>query len=317
MLTKELFFAYLSLDNDGNKPSVYIDASGAVYLNLSMAEIRLCATSEEVGMISDSDISQPLDITEIKAAGEVDMVLGRAVRLNYLANTRTFTIALPGVVAYTSESFGDDETVSEKTLDQLKDYINREDSNERYDLYELPNGYTIIYDKIAGRLRRVVTTSGRIFDESNYMQIADSTIYFRSLGWIFNYDTGILTFDDDTLSGRVAIQIKRLNDEPWNPEVIGLNGKIVGYNNASVIKVTDGEIVYQDIDKNKIEVTNILGNYAFYMIEDPNTAGSLPNDIYAIIRGTDRFREFKGIIKVELDSSLTGGVPQYKYVGTF
>jgi hypothetical protein len=114
---------------------IVLGATGDAWLQLTLAEIT--AKTELADNLSNAVLPKTLDMEEIIAKGDLDVLLPNAIRMEYLANSKVASIIIPGVIQFTTKTLDlGDLTLSVTELEQFmiggqeKDYL----------VYLLPNG---------------------------------------------------------------------------------------------------------------------------------------------------------------------------------
>lgn len=179
------FAAYLT-PFGGEDAAIVLSATGGACLELTLAEIT--PVSNLSGTLGTGALPGTLDIASVVAAGDLDVLLPTAIRMEYLADARAAQVIIPGVIQFTTETLN----LGTLTLSpaQLERYLIGGQS-DGYKVYTLPNGMQLYLDA-AGNARRVISAEGRSFDTTLY-SISGSVVTFHEYGVTLDLATGVLT----------------------------------------------------------------------------------------------------------------------------
>ena len=179
------FAAYLT-PFGGEDAAIVLSAMGDACLELTLAEIT--PVSNLSGTLGTGALPGTIDIASVVAAGDLDVLLPTAIRMEYLADARAAQVIIPGVIQFTTETLN----LGTLTLSpaQLERYLIGGQS-DGYKVYTLPNG-TQLYLDAAGNARRVISAEGRSFDTTLY-SISGSVVTFHEYGVTLDLATGVLT----------------------------------------------------------------------------------------------------------------------------
>lgn len=133
------FAAYLT-PFGGEDAAIVLSATGDACLELTLAEIT--PVSNLSGTLGTGALPGTIDIASVVAAGDLDVLLPTAIRMEYLADARAAQVIIPGVIQFTTETLN----LGTLTLSpaQLERYLIGGQS-DGYKVYTLPTARSFIW----------------------------------------------------------------------------------------------------------------------------------------------------------------------------
>ena len=265
-------FAVFMAIKDAASPVINIDATGDVYLELTLADINLSDNID--GIVEDTSPLPNSDflLSRIASAGIVDIYLPVAIRMNYLEGASGINIVFPGIVVYTDASIN----LSAGTIADIERY--RQLFAEDDYRYILPNG-TTIYTDTDGVIMKIVTPDGSCSMENyEYFTNTSGQLIVRMLdkGITINLVTGKLTFEG--ISDKVSNETFELyleflstlpafnEDEAEDYWAVSDSYDVSIVDIMSLVKVEDNSITEYDFDTIAKEIFKDRSGKTYYIV---------------------------------------------------
>jgi hypothetical protein len=280
------FHAYMAVLYDETtgtweNADIYLDASGAIYASLTLAEIA--AVASLTGGSDASAVNGTLYLNDIRAAGTSDIWLPYPVRLKYLAGATSVSLIIPGVLVLTDIA---KSLTGDIEIEDIVRYATGYNPADASLGYTLPNGAQV-YTDASGRVLRVVNIAGdRVYDLNNYsysVSGGDLIITLTNENVSLNLRTGELTVlgysgDESDLGFQVYIGWStnggwQLGEGTVRTETrydafvgIGEDGEPVTFDITTALWKTVGGVSYYLVLDSASEIWNTSTSHTYYVV---------------------------------------------------